>query len=208
MYDTYPTTEWEEGEVLRDWHDLVLPADMPHGVYEVSLGVLEGEELLGEVALGQIEVQGRARQFTIPEVQYPMEARLGQSIQLLGYDLSSNEVTAAGTLELTLYWQALQEMEISYTVFTHLLDAENHIWGQKDSVPGGGALPTTSWVPEEIIPDEYKIILDPETPPGEYVMEIGMYHVSTGQRLPIYDLRGELQGDRLLLEGLQVASTE
>ena len=64
--DTYPTTEWDEGEVLRGWHDLALPADMPQGVYEMFVGVLEGTELLGEVALGQIEVQGRRRQFTIP----------------------------------------------------------------------------------------------------------------------------------------------
>jgi len=38
--DTYPTTEWDEGEVLRDWHDLALPADMPEGVYEILIGVL------------------------------------------------------------------------------------------------------------------------------------------------------------------------
>jgi 4-amino-4-deoxy-L-arabinose transferase-like glycosyltransferase len=204
--DTYATTEWDEGEVLRDWHDLALPGDIPQGLYEIFVGVLEGQDSLGEVPLGQIEVRGRARRFTIPEIQHPTEARFGDVIQFLGYDLSSDELTAGGTLELTLYWQTLQEMETSYTVFTHLLDAEEHIWGQMDSIPGRETAPTTSWVESEIVTDEYEILVDPAAPAGEYVIEIGMYDASTGERLPVYDMRGQLPGDRLLLEGIRVTS--
>ncbi len=202
--DTYPTTEWGEAEVLRDWHDLALPADMPHGVYEFSIGVLEGEELLGEVALGQIEVRGRARQFTIPEIQHPMEARLGGGIQFLGYDLSSDEMTPGGTLHLTLYWRSMQQMGVSYNVFTHLLDGENRIWGQMDGIPGRGEAPTTSWIDGEIIADEYEIILNPEAPPGEYVIEIGMYDGSTGQRLQVVGDEQGIEQTRVLLGVVQV----
>ncbi len=202
--DTYPTTEWDEGEVLRDWHDLPLPADMPQGVYDVFVGLLEREELLGQVALGQIEVQGRARQFTMPEIQYPVEARLGEEIGFLGYDLSSNEIKPGETLQLTLYWQALEEMQVSYTVFTHLLDAENQIWGQSDSIPVKGAAPTTSWIEGEIIADEYEIVVAAEAPPGEYAIEIGMYDASTGQRLPIFSDDQALKEDRVLLAVVRV----
>jgi hypothetical protein len=202
--ETYPTTEWDEGEVLRDWHDLPLPADIPQGAYELSVGVLEEEELLGEVALGQVEVRGRARRFTIPEIGHPMEARLGEGTRFLGYDLISSEVRAGGTLQLTLYWQALEEMEASYTVFTHILDAEERIWGQKDSIPGGGEAPTTSWVAGEILTDQYEIMVDPEASPGEYVIEIGMYDASTGQRLPLLGDDQALEEDRLLLAAVQV----
>jgi hypothetical protein len=202
--NAYPTTEWDESEVLRDWHDLALPADTPQGLYDVFIGVLEGEDLLAEVALGQVEVRGRARQFTIPEIHHPMEATLGEEIRFLGYDLSSNEMKPGEVLQLTLYWQALQEMEVSYTVFTHLLDGGERIWGQMDSVPVNGAAPTTSWIEGEIITDEYAIVVDPEAPSGEYVIEIGMYDASSGHRLSAYDLHGELQGDRILLQGMPV----
>jgi 4-amino-4-deoxy-L-arabinose transferase-like glycosyltransferase len=202
--DTYPTTEWNQGEVLRDWHDLTLPPDLPQGVYEIFVGVLEEEELLGVVALGQAEVRGRARQFTIPEIQHPIEAWFGQEIQFLGYDLSSDEVMAGGTLRLTLYWQALQEMDISYTVFTHLLDAEERIWGQMDSIPGMGEAPTTSWVEGEIVTDEYEIVLDPETPPGEYMIEIGMYDATTGRRLRVLIGDEAQEEDRVLLRLVQI----
>jgi hypothetical protein len=205
---TYPTTEWEKREVLRDWHDLALPADMPQGPYQIFVGVLEEERLLGEVVLDTIEVRGRAREFTMPEIQHPTEARFGEAIQFLGYDLNSSEVAPGEPLGLTLYWQALQEMEISYTVFTHILDAENRIWGQTDSVPRRGEAPTTSWVEGEIVSDDYEIVVDPEAQPGTYLIEIGMYDASTAKRLSVYDIRADIRGDRVLLQTLRVLSIE
>ncbi|MFQ6059592.1 MAG: hypothetical protein ACE5MB_12015, partial [Anaerolineae bacterium] len=84
-------------------------------------------------------------------------------------------------------------------VFTHLLDGGSRLWGQRDSLPLGGARPTTGWVPGEVLVDEYEIVVDPATPPGEYVIEIGMYQAATGQRLPVLDEEGQIVGDRILL---------
>ena len=111
-------------------------------------------------------------------------------------------------MQLTLYWQALQEMEISYTVFTHLLDAENQIWGQMDSIPGGGEAPTTSWIEGEVITDEYEIVVDPEAPGGEYLIELGMYDATTGERIPVRDASAEPHGDRILLQAMPVLMAE
>jgi hypothetical protein len=95
-------------------------------------------------------------------------------------------------------------MQVSYTVFTHLLDAEERIQGQMDSIPGRGEAPTTSWIEGEVITDEYEIVVDPEAPTGEYVVEVGMYDASTGQRLPIYSGGQRVEGDSLLLTTVQV----
>ncbi len=204
VYGTYPTTQWAEGEILKDWHDVSLPADMPQGQYEVFVRILEGEQRLGEAALGQFEVRGRARVFSIPDIQHPLEATLGEGIRFLGYDFSGHEVRAGGTLQLTLYWQALQEMQVSYTVFTHLLDAENQILGQRDSIPGRGEAPTTSWVEGEVLIDGYEIEVDPHAPLGEYVIEIGMYDANTGERLLVYETPEEPVRDRILLGEIEV----
>ena len=122
----------------------------------------------------------------------------------LGYDLSPTAVLPGETIYLALYWQALGEMNVSYTVFTHLLDTTQHTWGQRDSVPGADTLPTTSWMEGEILTDEYEIVVNPEAPPGEYVIEIGMYDASTGERLPIHMDGQRLEGDRLLLGVVRV----
>ena len=208
VYGTYPTTQWSEGEVLKDWHDVSLPADMPEGSYQASLAISEDDTLLDRVSLEQIDISGRARQFAVPEVQHALHARLGQAVRFLGYDLRSDEVRPGGTLQLTLYWQALEEMQVSYTVFTHLLDAENQIRGQMDSIPGRGEAPTTSWMEGEIITDEFEIAVDPKVPAGPFVIEIGMYDARSGQRLSAYDLQGEPQGDRILLQATPVLVAE
>lgn len=208
IYGSYPTTQWAEREVLKDWHDVSLPPDMPQGSYQVSLAISEDETLLNRVSLERIVVRGRARQFVVPQIQHPLHARFGQAVQFLGYDLSTDQVTAGGTLQLTLYWQALQEMEMSYTVFTHLLDADEGIGGQMDSIPGRGEAPTTSWVEGEVVTDEYEIVVDTDAPPGEYVIEVGMYDASTGERLPVYDTSAELEGHRVLLEATRVLVAE
>jgi len=161
--------------------------------------VVERGRMIGEMALATIMVEGRPHQFAIPPIQYPFEARVGEDIEFLGYDLSPTEVKAGEPLQLTLYWQALGEMGESYTVFTHLIDDGGRIWGQKDSLPGGGTLPTTSWVEGEIIIDGYQTIVAPEAPAGRYLIEVGIYLAETGARLPAYDIEGEPLGDRILL---------
>jgi hypothetical protein len=145
--------------------------------------------------------------FSIPDIQHPVEVTLGEAVRFLGYDLSSTEVKPGDALQLTLYWQALEETEASYTVFTHLLDTDNQIWGQMDSIPARGEAPTSSWAEGEIITDEYEIAVGPEALAGEYVIEIGMYDATTGQRLPVLDARGQPRDDRVLLANVRVLAT-
>jgi hypothetical protein len=142
--------------------------------------------------------------FTPPTVQCPLEANLGDQVMFRGYDLDTTSVRPDDTLHLTLYWQAMAEMDESYTVFTHLINKENRIWGQRDNMPKGGTLPTICWVKGEIVVDEYHIPIQPETSPGRYIIEIGMYQAETGQRLPIINQEGQVMDDRVLLEEITV----
>ena len=140
----------------------------------------------------------------MPPIQHPLPANLSNQAGFLGYDLPSGEIKAGETLSLTLYWQALAEMDTSYTVFVHVLDSENKVWGQRDSLPGEGNLPTTGWLPGEVIVDQYKVPIRPDARPGQYVIEIGMYQAETGQRLPIINQKGQVVDDRVLLEEVTV----
>jgi 4-amino-4-deoxy-L-arabinose transferase-like glycosyltransferase len=152
--------------------------------------------------------KGRIAEETVssspPGIRHPLEANLGDRVRFLGYDLDATSARPDGTLHLTLYWQALAEMDESYTVFTHLLDKDHIVWGQKDSLPAGGTLLTSCWVKDEIIVDEYDIPIQPDAPPGQYVIEIGMYQLETGQRLPVIGLEGQVIDDRIMLEEITV----
>ena len=147
-----------------------------------------------------------ARVFTVPEVQYASGANLGDSVTLIGADLDKESLKPGETLHLTLFWQARAAMESSYTVFTHVLDASNQIWAQRDNIPSQGERPTTGWVPQEVIQDDYDLVIDPNAPAGEYVLEVGMYDASQSSfpRLPVLNEAGEQVGDRILLGQITV----
>jgi hypothetical protein len=55
---TYPTTQWAAGEVLLDWHDLIVPQAMDGGVYQayVILSDAVNSAVLGETALTTLTV--------------------------------------------------------------------------------------------------------------------------------------------------------
>jgi hypothetical protein len=144
-------------------------------------------------------VEGRERVTIVPSIRYPLVMNFDHQVELLGYDLEETSLRPGDTLHLSLYWQALTEMDKSYTVFTHLLDSDNRIRGQKDSVPGDGTLPTTSWGAGEIITDRYEIAVHSDAQPGRYVLEIGLYDAATGQRLPLVNQDGQRLDDRVLL---------
>ncbi|NIO70302.1 MAG: hypothetical protein GTN71_15070 [Anaerolineae bacterium] len=216
----YPTSLWEAGQVVRDRFDLVVDPETPRAVYELRVGlydeeaqsylpvVVSSEEGVPSesISLGQVLVRSRQRQFEVPPIENPLTAPFGEVMSLLGYDLGEDEIAPGDVLHLTLYWQAQQEMDVSYTVFVHLLDAQNRIWGQRDSVPDGGQYPTTGWLEGEVVEDEYEIPVDPAAPSGEYLIEVGLYDAAQPgyPRLPVLDEQGQIIGDRVLLREVKI----
>jgi hypothetical protein len=177
---------------------------------EPGLVACRVQEVAGETLLTGLEVEATERVFTAPEVQHRVDgANLGNKVALYGYDLSTEVLRPGDTLYLNLYWQALESMDTSYTVFTHLLDEASQVRGQMDSVPLGGARPTTGWVPPEYLRDEYQLVVDGDAPPGEYLIEVGMYDASTPdfRRLPLVDSAGNVLDNRIVLDvAVQVES--
>ncbi len=212
VHGTYPTTNWTADEVIKDRYGLTIGQDVPAGDYELELILLNrvtyeplvASNGLPTISLGHLRVEAWEHQFAVPAIQHPLEVNLGNEVELLGYDLDRASAKPGESLHLTLYWRALGPVDASYTVFTHLLDSESRVWGQKDSIPQAGTYPTTLWVEGEVVTDEYEIVVKPDAPPGQYVIEVGMYLPQLGQRLPVLDELGEVQGDRILLAVIEI----
>jgi hypothetical protein len=113
-------------------------------------------------------------------------------------------VQAGQVVSCTLYWRALGVIERSYTVFTHLTDAEGHTWGQWDNQPQQGRAPTTRWIPGQVIADPYRIPVSPDAPPGPLELRVGMYELRTMTRLPVRDADGAASGDSIAVTELEV----
>ncbi len=106
------------------------------------------------------------------------------------------EVTRGGTAPITLTWHAREQMDRPWSVFVHLVDAQEQIVDQTNAQPQDGAFPTNSWVRGDWVRDTQELELH-HAQPGLYRMWIGLWDPATGARLGVYDRAGTLVGDRV-----------
>jgi hypothetical protein len=198
----YQPTVWPEDQAVVDRHRLTLPDDLAPGRYRLEVGLYSPGDLgdteapLGgqqPVVLDYLVVGGAAN--TSPET--PLEADFGGLIELLGYSLTCDPQMTTCTLQL--YWQATADLDINYTVFAHLVGQDGRIAGQHDGMPEGGGYPTSAWQPGEIIVDEHPFDIATDAPPGDYRLLVGLYHLETGERLPVLGPDGQQIGDSVVL---------
>jgi 4-amino-4-deoxy-L-arabinose transferase-like glycosyltransferase len=138
-------------------------------------------------------------------------------IQLVGYDVAPLPLHPGETLRLQLYWQALEPLAEDYTVFVHMLSAHvlsahvlseggaGQLVTQQDNPPVRGTRPTSTWEPGVVVVDPYDLSIPSDTPPGEYVVAVGLYHWPDLSRLPVRDGEGvPMPDDRVLLTTVHV----
>jgi hypothetical protein len=182
---TYPTAWWQAGELVRDPHALPLPAAVPAGRYGLALTLVraaDGQVLDRIVELDQIEVTGREHRFEPPAPHYSQAVPFGPAIELSGYDLDGAGLAPGRSLQVILYWHALDTPDRNYHTFVHLLDGDGNIVAQHDGPPGNGRLPSLGWLPGEYLADPHSLYLPPDLPVGAYRLEVGLYEPVTWQR--------------------------
>ena len=209
-WDGLPTNTWHKGQLIGDTREIELLPGTPPGSYQITVNLFDPyrqEELKPErdLVLGPVDVPRREPPpIGALDTDHPLEMNLGGKVRLLGYSIQSGFRPGDG-IRLTLFWQAMAEMDKDYTVFIHLVDDKGNLWGQKDNPPVDGFYPTTKWEMGEIVRDQYDLLISPEAQPGEYRLEAGMYLVETGQRLVILSEGTHSPvGDKVVLGTIQV----
>ena len=179
-----PTTHWQTDSYVRDEHRFTIPGDLPPVVYTLRVGLYDpvtGEGLGEAIELQPLRVLP-ARPLSTRQVPNRVEYRLGERIELLGY-----EIEAGPPPTLTLYWRAEEPPEQDYVVFVHILDEGGEMVAQQDGPPMEGVYPTSDWWPGQIVTDRRTL---PQLPPGGRLL-VGMYDLDTMQRLPACDGDGQ-----------------
>jgi hypothetical protein len=137
-------------------------------------------------------------------------------IQLVGYDIAPPQTSGQGssyypsqTLQLQLYWRALEPQEEDYTVFVHMVlsgkNGGDQLVTQQDNQPVRGTQPTSTWEPGTVVVDPYDLPIPKNTPPGEYALTVGLYRWQDGSRLAVCSNEGEpLPDDRIVLTTVPV----
>lgn len=105
---------------------------------------------------------------------------------LLRAEIAPQAVARGAGLRVVLRWSAAPS---NYRVFVHALGDADRIWAEADAA----------------LAREMEIVLRfaPDTPPGIYPLELGMYP-NGGDRVSVFDARNQLIGDRLFLGPIRV----
>jgi hypothetical protein len=208
----FPTSQWKPGDTFADTYrvDIGETAYAPdEAVVRVGLYLPDGPRLsafkadgqpLGDaVSLSPVKLVSR-------EGQYPNSVRVnfGNELALLGYYMNARAVRPGETISVTLYWQALAPMKLDYSVFMHLTSTGGEIPVKNDGFPYTSPKRTRRWVPGQVMQEVRSLAIPEYVLPGLYDIDMGIFSVDTGDRLPLIAPDGHYISEQMTLVQVRV----
>lgn len=135
------------------------------------------------------------------DMQHSLWRTLDGVVAFRGYTMDPIRIRRGDTLHVSLWWQALANMDRDYTAFIHLVGPGDHIWAQCDRLLQHDDDHTSTWLAGETAREEYELELPPDIPSGEYIIKTGMYYWETVERLPVWDEHWQRMPDDTILLG-------
>jgi RNA polymerase sigma-70 factor (ECF subfamily) len=117
-----------------------------------------------------------------PPPEHAAEARFGDLIRLLGYDVARDHVARGAELEVTLHFQVLAAPE-GCRLFSHLVGPSG--FTNLDHGTVGGAYPVARWRMGETIRDRFSIPIPATFSPGTYTVLVGFWRPAGNRRLAV-----------------------
>jgi hypothetical protein len=212
----FPATLWQPGVIYRDRYRLPIAADAKVPTIAALhaglrwrgdghlLGVFPSGEPVPEPVLFDLAAL-RPAQTPSADVTYSVDARLGDAITFVGYDLSAKEVQPGESLTVTLVWRAEAVPAGDYTAFVHLVDKDGNLVAQDDHPPLMGEYRTSFWARGDVVRDTYNLTLDASQLPCVCTLQVGLYDPEAEVRVPAYDgLGGRFEDDAVVAGGVTV----
>ena len=197
----YPTAEWQRGDIWRSQLLVRLPASTPGGEHLWTLRSFAAPT--EAVPLTTLVVEEPARVFTPAPIGNSSDLNFDGTINLAGFSLTSETLTAGDSLSVKLVWHPLDEVAADLIVFVHAIASDGTLIAQSDAAPAGWTRPTPGWLPGEYITDNHSLLFPADISPGEYEIYIGLAAAETGRR-SVPAGSGALPDGRALLSSIRV----
>jgi hypothetical protein len=143
--------------------------------------------------------------------RYPLDVTFENGLQLLGYDLLPEQVTAddaTPSVRLATYWQRpageLPPID-SFDLFAHLLLADGAQVQENGNL--GRGFPLALWPVDALVDDRRTFALPPDAASGKARFELGLYDPAVpagAARLAVVDAAGKPVDDRVLLGAVAI----
>lgn len=125
----------------------------------------------------------------------------GGLVELVGVDLPRERIASQRDgVNIDLYLRPLRDdTDLPLNLFVHMSRLNGEVHAQRDFL----GVPTVEWQRDMIfIQDNFVIAGD--TPPGQYIISMGIYNFMTQQRIPIVNENGQPIADRVIVGVIQV----
>jgi len=139
------------------------------------------------------EAQGRtAYVYRFAPPNQTTDFTFGDTLKLIGYDLSASSFKAGDSFSFRPYWQLMNPTTKNLSLFFHLYttqavdSGEFKILAQFDTTPMHNAdSPTSTWqdTGEVYMGDSFVFTIPEGLPSGDYVLALGLYDYLSGERL-------------------------
>lgn len=162
----YPTSIWDDGEIVPETYTLDIPDNLPAGAYRLIAGVyytnfgyVPAQSFIGDTAnsaatIGLIKVP----QSDIPdpdENAIAIDATLNEQFALTHIEVLRRDDTQ---ITVKLYWKSLvNRPDIDATLFVHAVGVNGEIIAQSDIRPMNGQYPTFIWDEGEAVITEHSL---------------------------------------------------
>ena len=129
-----------------------------------------------------------------------LDARIGASLRVLGYDLSQPKIRRGESVVLVTHFELQGRMEPGWKLFFHLEGPGG--FRNLDHIPVEGAYPMERWRPGQRIRDRLPITFTAAMPPGQYSVYVGLFKGAA--RAPVTPAGSGDGKDRLRLATIAV----
>jgi hypothetical protein len=170
----------QEGAVVEGEVPLSLPPDMPPGRYYLKAGFADAAGDVGQFAL---PAEGSLLTVSGPSVgasqpTHTLDNPLTPDLRLRGYDLSSAEGIPGEALWMTLYWQAVNQIQHDYIITLRLLDETGQDVASWSGRPFYNTFPTQRWPADANVRDPWRILLPSDLTAGQYQLKLSLLDAS------------------------------
>jgi 4-amino-4-deoxy-L-arabinose transferase-like glycosyltransferase len=135
----------------------------------------------------------------LPAPQLPL--LFGDRLALVAVDVAATAVAPGSPVRFVTYWEVRRADPAPLVAFAHVIGEGETIWGQQDWLD----VRMAGLQPGDHFAQVHTVTINPETPPGEYGLLLGLYGPDTLLRLPIASGADDAAADRVVVGQVRVA---
>jgi hypothetical protein len=198
LTDLEPNETWPINTIGQGYYPIPLDPVLTDGQYDLKMQLIripQGSPESDTWSLGEVIIQSTPCELPVRENATDVNATFGSELFLQDIIIEQD----SDHLGINMSWLSLKEMIENYKIFVHLIDSDTGaLVAQSDAMPVNWQYPTSLWWSGNWVKDTVSLELE-GLPEGRYLLSIGVYAESTGERLEVVNSDGSKSMDRALL---------